>query len=70
MRESPQSEHEEPEMTDGRNEFCILAVAMSLAGEIRIDVATARGSPRRQWSRRPQFASHEQVSIELSACTP
>jgi hypothetical protein len=57
-------------MTGGRNEFCILAVALSLAGEITIDAATARGSPRRQWSRRPQFASHEQISIELTACTP
>jgi hypothetical protein len=70
MRESPQSEHEEPGMTGVRNVFCILAVALSLAGEITIDAATARGSPRRQWSRRPQFASHEQISIELTACTP
>jgi hypothetical protein len=57
-------------MTDGRKEFCVLAVAMTLAGEIRIDVATARGSPRRPSPRRPRFASQEQLPMELAACTP
>ena len=57
-------------MTDGRKEFYVLAVAMTLAGEIRIDVAAARGSPRRPWPRRPQFGSQEQLPIELAACTP
>lgn len=60
-------------MTEGRKEFCVLAVAMALAGEIRIDVAVARpSSPHRpRWrQQRPLFASQEQLADELLACTP
>jgi len=54
-------------MTDGRKQLRLLGVAMALAGEIRIDVALAGTSPRRQ---RRQFASREQLPTELVACTP
>ena len=55
-------------MTEGRKEFWVLAEAMALAGEIRIDVAEARASSR--WRQRRQFASRERFAIEPVARTP